>query len=413
MEWERQYPAEGLTAIEIELRRGDVVVETGPPDKVVLRADSGNSVTEADLRIQQGDGVLRIAQVSIGGGWGGNFFEDLGRGDFNLERLGELFNRFGRIDLRLAVPPSVRRVSAVSGLGSVRVLQWADEARVRTGKGDVTIGAASGRVDVKCGVGAVRVERFGGSCAIQTGMGEVTVGGGEGEARLHTGVGKVQVADATLNLDANTGMGDVRLERVGGKASLRTGLGELRVVGARDLTLDVQTGKGDLRADGAFGPVRGRSGFGAVIWQASRLGSSVELNTGHGEIDFTFATGNGAIRIDAASGRGRIDSDIPLMQVGQPGPEGFFRQRVVGTAGEGEIRTTVRLRSGAGNVRLHRGEAPPAAPAEPVAVPVTASAPPPASAEVSPQPRTRLEILQALSQGQITIEEADRRLREL
>jgi DUF4097 and DUF4098 domain-containing protein YvlB len=241
-------------------------------------------------------------------------------------------------------------------------------------------------------------------------MGDVTVAGGEGVLRIHTGKGTVRLADANVNLDANTGMGEVQLNRTSGDANVRTGFGRLVVEDARNLALEAHTGNGELRLSGEYRSIRAKSGMGAILCHAQNLGSVVDLNTGNGDLDVAFNT-DGAVRIDAATGRGRIDSEVPLVQVGQTGPEGFFSKRVVGTAGAGEIQSTVRLRSGNGSIRLRRlgGESTPARPPSPTAVNINSTATASASAPPAPE-RTRLEVLQALQRGEISIDEAEKLL---
>jgi Putative adhesin len=257
-------------------------------------------------------------------------------------------------------------------------------------------------------------------------MGEVSISSGEGEARLHTGMGNVLVGEGTLDLDAFTGMGELRLARLGGQAKLRTGMGLIEVVEARNLRVDANSGKGDVRLAGYFGPIQAKVGDGQIRCFLGELAAPVELTTGRGSIDVAFSARQ-AVRVDASTSRGRIDSEVPLVQVGQPGPEGFFNKRVVGTVGSGEIQATLRLRSGFGNVRLRlldTGETPSAQPApgtveageaeQKVAVAAGASGSswtsPDAPASDQPPRRTRLDVLQALGRGEITIDEAERLL---
>jgi hypothetical protein len=400
MALEHSYPSEGLTNVDVELRRGDVVVEVSETDEVGLVAEFSSGAVDVDLRIDQIGDTLHLvhAPADVDRDRGGlSFLNDLG--------LGQLAGQIGRIDVRLRVPARIQRIGVKTGLGSVQVAPWLDEVKVRTGKGDLSLAAGGNRVELTSGMGAVRVGRIGQSGSIQTGAGEVSLAGGEGSARIHTGKGTVQIRDANLKLEANTGWGEVQLERVGGEANLRTGFGRLTVVDARDLALEAHSGNGELRLSGEFRSIRAKSGFGAILCNAQRLGSSVDLSSGNGDVDVAFGS-DGAVRIDAATGRGRIESQVSLVQVGQPGPEGFFSRRVVGTAGAGEIQSTVRVRSGMGNVRLRYlpGQAPSTTPS---AEPTTAEA----SAETDASPRrSRLEILQALQRGEIDVAEAERLL---
>jgi hypothetical protein len=400
MALEQSYPSEGLTSVDVELRRGDVVVEASETDEVGLVAEFSSGAVDVDLRIDHIGDTLRIvhAPADVDRDRGGlSFLNDLG--------LGHLAGQIGKIDVRLRIPARIRRVGVRTGFGSVQIAPWLDEVKVRSGKGDLSLTAGGDRIELTSGMGSVRVGRIGQSGSIQTGAGEVSLAGGEGTARLHSGKGTLQIRDANLNLEANTGWGEVQLERVGGEANIRTGFGRLTVVDARNLALEALTGNGELRLNGEFRSIRAKSGFGAILCNAQHLGSSVDLNSGNGDIDLAFGS-DGAVRIDAATGRGRIESEVSLVQVGQPGPEGFFSRRVVGTAGAGEIQSTVRVRSGMGNVRMRYlpGQA---RPTESSAEPETAETS--KSTDATPR-RSRLEILQALQHGEIDVAEAERLL---
>ncbi len=406
MSLEKSFPATGLTAIEIEVRRGDVSIEESTNDEIGLIANFSSGAIDVDLRIDQVDETLRFVHTpsDVDRDRGGfTFLNDLG--------LGQLVGQIGRIDVRLRIPATIRRVAVKTGMGSVQIAPWLEDVMVKTGKGEIGLTAGGGRVDLSSGMGAVRLGRVAGSCSINTGMGEVAIGSGEGTARINTGKGTVRVRDANLNLDANTGFGEVELERVGGEARIRTGMGQLHVLDARDLGLEAHTGNGELRLSGEFRSIRAKSGFGAILCYAKKLGGTVDLNTGNGEIDVAFGA-DGAVRIDAATGRGRIDSEVPLVQVGQSGPEGFFSRRVVGTAGSGEIQSTLRIRSGIGNVRLRHLDREPAqaSPTSSVANATGESGAAPASSASAAPGRSRLEILQALQRGEINIDEAERLL---
>lgn len=421
MSLERTIPATDLTGLEVQLRRGNVTIEEGDPSVVVLVADLGNGVSEADLRIDVENGVLRIIQAPsphTGGSWGGlNIFDDLG--------IGSITAQFGRIDLRLALPASLARAAVTTGLGQIAVSQWHGELDVRTGKGDVNLGKGAGRVSAASGMGGVTIAGFSERCQVQTGMGDVAVVGGHGRAEVRTGLGRVRIADAELDLEAHTGKGDLVLDHVSGRAKLATGLGMITVAGAEDLAVEAKSGKGNIELKGTFRAIEAESGFGAITGRIENLRGTADLATGHGEIDFGFAS-DLVVRFDIATRRGQVTSDVPLVQVGKPGPEGFFSQRFVGTFGAGDVDATVRLRSGHGAIHLQ--QLPPrSAGADVPSVPTEASprpaqpetpveAPPePAKPEaVSPPPVSpddqRLKVLEALSRGDISVEEAERRL---
>ncbi|HUX86996.1 MAG TPA: DUF4097 family beta strand repeat-containing protein, partial [Chloroflexota bacterium] len=344
MSLERVFSAEALQAIEITLRRGNVLIETGQVDSVMVIAELGSGTSEADLQFEESSGTLRIQQVGPAGVFGG-----LGPlGDFGLSQLGF---PIGRIDLRLTIPSPPPRFFVTTGLGTVNVADWTGEVKVQSGKGEIILGSGKGQVDVKSGMGAVHVAGFSERCAIATGMGDVIVDSGQGAVTVQSGLGRICLADVTGKVEAQTGKGDITLDRAFGNAELKTGFGEIQVHAARGLAVDAKTGKGGLEFAGDFESIQARSGFGGVVIRAEDLRGSVDVTTGRGGIEVDLAT-TIAIRIDAASRRGNIESQVPLVRVGQPGPEGFFSQRMVGTLGEGDIKKSIRLRSGAGNIGI-------------------------------------------------------------
>jgi hypothetical protein len=402
---------EGVQAIEIELRRGDVIVERAEGDDIRLQATFTNGAGEADLQSLSEGGTLRIRQhPGSSPGDAGNFFNDFG--------LGAILSKFGRIDLRVGLPAGFQRIAVSTGLGTVRVSGSEADLQIKSGKGDLLVNGGTGHAVARTGAGVVRAEGFHGSLEGHTGMGEVAIVRVEGAARLHTGMGKVTVSDSALTLDANTGMGEVTLTRASGRAKVRTGMGNVGVTEGGDLELDADTGKGQLTLDGRFGAIRAKTGDGDVRLRAAALRGASEVGTGRGGIELILP-GQTAVRIDASTGRGRVESATPLLQVGQPGPSGFFSNRLVGAIGTGEIQASLKARTGFGNIRIsvEGSEAMGQAPEE-----ARASRGAAASAETSavaassvpntqnPVPNTRLEILQALGRGEITIDEAERRL---
>src|SRR5437868_15524697 len=101
MSFERSFPSTGVNQLDVEIRRGEVVVDVSPDDRIIVRADFSQRASEGDLRVEQRDSTLRVDQPPIGASVGKNWFDFLN--DFDLERLtGQL--GLGRVDLRIAVP---------------------------------------------------------------------------------------------------------------------------------------------------------------------------------------------------------------------------------------------------------------------------------------------------------------------
>lgn len=168
----------------------------------------------------------------------------------------------------------------------------------------------------------------------------------------------------------------------------------------------------------------------------------------YGDIDLTLpADAQG--RLDAATRKGDLRSDVPLVRVARPGPESHGGGRMVGALGSAEsARAQIDLVTQHGDISIHLGPAsrrtpvPDSQPAEaasssgpavqPEGVegeayptadvqnvetnPATTENNHPVEVQAAVEPRTEdpaLAILQALEDGLINVEEADRMLQEL
>ena len=153
-----------------------------------------------------------------------------------------------------------------------------------------------------------------------------------------------------------TGHGRVEVVSTGGELDLETGHGGVEVSGPRSLTLRVENGNGDVRVEG--GSLRGarlKSGRGNLISTAALEPGHFDLNTGVGSIEVALPSAARA-RIVAHTGFGRVDSDVPLVQVGRSGPMPMGGARMVGSVGEGEPEIELSLRTGKGDLRIQSGE---------------------------------------------------------
>jgi hypothetical protein len=130
--------------------------------------------------------------------------------------------------------------------------------------------------------------------------------------------------------------------------------------------------------------------------------ASTRLEVDRGEIEF-WLWGARSVRVDAQTRQGAVLSDIPLVQVGRSGPLGLNSTRMVGGTGRGGLPVQALLRVGRGNIVVRRR--PPASarrtggPGESVE----------ADQAVAADPAV-LQVLQALARGELTADQADRRL---
>lgn len=344
------------------------------------------------------------------------------------------------------------------GKGDVDVRDGHGELSVAAGMGDVAVGRRSGAVGIKLGMGDVAVSRCTGGLTVAVGKGDIAVADSGSEIEVKTGAGDIAIArplDAQIEVD--TGKGNVAL--AGGEAfrlAIRTGKGDIvsttrlsirpgdddDVVDDPDeesdvLDEDVILNLGDLNL-GALQDLQFEAGeTGVRIARGGqdllKLGpDGVEINRGGRQISlgpegirvgsprgkagteqrFSFNTGRGDLNVELPSdltlrvevlATGDVQSDVPLVSVGRPGPRGSVKRLVgVTDGGEQESRVNVLLHTRRGDVTL-------------TAVRVT-----PRSSDVPDQSEVESDrdeqarvILEALARGDLSIGEAERLLAAL
>ena len=162
---------------------------------------------------------------------------------------------------------------------------------------------------------------------------------------------EIQHVGRLARADVGWGAAGVVLDEISGTARLRWGSGSVAIAraesvqlkgGAGDVSIGSATGDvvmacgtGQLRVDEARGRVQLRSGSGGLTVAAA--GGDVDVTTGSGEVSVGVPTGVVA-RLDVVVAGGQLHSDMPVEAV----------------APSGARPITVRVRSGHGDVRLHR-----------------------------------------------------------
>lgn len=251
-------------------------------------------------------------------------------------------------------------------------------------------------------------------------------------------VGAVDWLPEKTGIGIRIGKGDAKLQEIeAGSCALRLANGDVELKGGRIEDLEVEVGHGGIECESVMP---------AGDW---------DVQVRNGDIRVALPS-NTQARFDVATRHGDIDSQVPLVRVGRPGPESRYGGRMVGTIGQAEgnvaqvsltaVRGDIEIRLRAESSRF-AGERPPVTPAQETKAP--ASSPPPASSaepsfegaaategvkqepvaepdkpEVKPDAGpaqegsreeqkygSQLSILQALSAGEITVEEAEKLLR--
>jgi hypothetical protein len=224
-------------------------------------------------------------------------------------------------------------------------------------------------------------------------------------------------------MSVQMGKGDAHLEDIeADTCSIGFGKGYVRLEQGRIANLDISTMRGDIEC---------KTVLAVGEW---------EMKATHGDIHLSLPSDTKA-KLDVATRHGDIHSNVSLVRVARPGPEARYGGRMVGAVGQSEASAaTIGLTAMKGNIHIvlqslnsrytpkPRTESAPsyasvATPQTGVgnakANPITGSSPITDETErpkdESPQPayESHMAILQALSEGSITVGEAEQLLRSV
>jgi DUF4097 and DUF4098 domain-containing protein YvlB len=388
VEIERSYSVAEIRQVDLRIALGDLTATAGSGDQIRLRA-SLRSNDETELETTVTDGVL-LVKNRTDNGW-------LGRNS-------------SRIDVALAIP----RDAAVV-------------VTAKTGLGDVNVEGVPGLREAHTGKGDVRAVGGGSPLTIKTGKGDVAVRSWRGDLNVTTGKGDVAISDLTGGLQMVTGAGDTTVERWqadGGTAhEIKTGSGDVALRDVRALGLEVTTGRGDCALrQVALGSLRAKTGYGDIGVEGDPLGGQWEVRTGKGDLSLALPT-TAAVRVEAATRHGSVRSELPQVKVARPGPVNQHGGRTIMVIGD-EPRAEIRLETTKGDISVRAAGAmstavaverrPAGVEAETrVAVRVEPPSQPMLAAEKGPDKRSALTILESLSRGEISVDEAETLLRSL
>lgn len=275
-------------------------------------------------------------------------------------------------------------------------------------RGDFRSAGGNAEMDVKTSSGSTRIRDFMGSLDIMGGSGDIELRKCLADVILKAGSGSVLLIEVSGDeFDLMAGSGNVVLRTCDVRAfSCQTGSGDIDITGGSVQEILIRSGSGDIECSATIGL------------------QSHTITTGSGEVSLGIPRDISA-RIEAFTSSGDIDSEPPLVSVGQRGPKSRRSRRQVGSVGSGEPRAEVTIRTASGDIRLHWLQTPadaiPMPPPVPVPPAVTAPSPPPVSpvraSESREQPRQdaalvsssdeRADVLEALARGEITVDEAE------
>jgi hypothetical protein len=185
--------------------------------------------------------------------------------------------------------------------------------------------------------------------------------------------------------------------------SIAIGQGDLHFDDITSGTCLARVGNGDIRLkSGQIGNLEVIASRGDVECASILPEGNWYIKAVHGDVHLSLPV-NACARLDAATRHGDIRSEIPVVRVARQGPETFHGGRMVGVIGskaEGEV-PELRISVTNGDIDLKSQAA--VYPSSGAAV----------SAPAGHEYRTQLEVLQALSRGQINVDEAEQQLHTL
>lgn len=261
------------------------------------------------------------------------------------------------------------------------------------------------------GQGEVTVSDLEGDLLIKTGQGEAQVTSFRGQLTLNLGQGDVALSRISGPVKATVGQGDVRLEGWRGEGeeacSLKSSAGTVKVIEATGPRLEASSAMGDcLLREVRLPYLRAETSKGNVTCDGEPGNGRWVLKTALGDVTLTLPT-DANVRINAVTSLGEIRSDFPLVQVGRQGPMGLLGGRMVGAIGRETAQAEIELTTAKGDIRLHARRPSPSAP------PSAAGAPPPEPPAAGDVDAARLQVLEAVSRGELSVEEAEELLQRL
>ena len=341
---------------------------------------------------------------------------NVGMGDLVVRGgAGEIALKVGKGDVRIT--DRAESIAASVGMGDIAINRCQSPISLEAGKGDVALARCGADINVRLGSGDVAIgQPEGGYVTITNGSGDIAVGGGSVSGlRIRTGRGDI-VSNTRLVLrpeDVRAADGEDEAFHPGefmeGVDAVGINLGGLAFE-ANDEGLRVARGNRDLLRLGPEGIHISRGGREISVGpDGIRVGGA---SSSVGPDHFTFDTGKGDIHVDLPSdlalrveilATGDVQSDVPLVSVGRPGPRGTTKRLVgVRDGGEAGPRANVRLKTGRGDVKLRTVRVPPPTPASNLE----------SKTETDRDERARV-ILEALARGDLSVSEAERLLAAL
>ena len=393
-------------ALTIHSGHGDIQIGDGTLARLDASTNSGRVSCSADLaegqhRLHSGHGDIKL-RAARGEVAARTMSGQIAVGDAR----GQLHAHSGHGDLLLQAATGAVTLETQAGRIEVKVPREL-HLTAMAGNGDIHVGAGSvqtGELETKRGTIHCSATLATGPHTFTSGHGDIKLRAIQGTSLLKTNAGRIEVEDAGGSTTARSGNGDVVVRGAEGELDLQTNNGRIEVGAPRAAHIRAHSSHGDVRiGDGAVLGLEGRTNMGRVTCTADLGAGSHELASGNGDIMLKLRPDAHA-RIDAQTSFGQVHADFALVRVGRSGSMSFNGTRMVGSIGPGEPESDIALRTGRGQVEIRRKEEN-GARYERVSAGVTAEER--AQPDETPVEQRRLEVLQALARGEISLEQAD------
>jgi hypothetical protein len=381
---EQTWPSNSFDAIGIRAHQGKFVIEGTDSDQVKLE---GNIAARYSRNLELGP-VGRWLKIYTS--W-----------------------QYGESQFTLQLPKSkIWTIDLFSGRAEVKVDNINARLHLWLGKGEAQIDNCRGAFSLTSGNADVRLKHF-----VETEAAEIPPlpredrhlrmddpesweewgedwaqwGGEFGEKFLRRFFG--QIPGTTTGINIQTGKGDIKLEEINAKSCvIRAARGDARLKRGEVGSLDMKIIVGDIECESILP---------TGDWN---------LRANRGDVRLSLPSDTTA-RLDLTTRHGDIHSKTPLVRVTRQGPESWHGNRMVGSIGtkiEGKI-PEIRLSTLSGDIEIKTQSTTSPYYEKSEAEKPSSTHPITKSADVY---NTPLAVLTALSEGKISIDEAERLLRE-
>ena len=295
-DFERSFPAPGLSKLDASTVRGKIEIVAGEPGRVVV---TGTATVRVgwDVPANAVDLARQVAAAPP--------IEQAGA----TVRLRTPSDRAARqavtVSYQVRVPPDTEvQTTSESGATSVRGVGAAVD--VRTQSGAIQLHSLAGIVTVSTGSGAVTADAIAGALAVSTASSSITGIGIGSSLRIRTQSGEVNAAlTGNGDVDVETGSSAIRLRGVRGGLTAKTQSGRIAVQGAPGREWIATTGSSSVEMDvdaGAAFSIDATSRSGSVAVD----GSSVTGPATKRDVKGTVNGGGPLVRIASGSGSIRV-----------------------------------------------------------------------------------------------------------